>query len=155
MNRENLIIREAKKKDIKSIAILLFGLKNQYGSCIERKEAEFILNYKLAISEAIDSQLNHIWVAELDSQLIGFMSFTERLVLRLGGRVITMEELFVKKEYRRYGVALSMYKSSTKSFRRLGLNHLEVVSSMSHPGQREWGRKIGLEWFSSIHRLKL
>lgn len=155
MKPSEIIIRKATTDDSESITELLFGLKSQYGSCIENDLESFRNNYHEIVKEALSSSSNHIWISIVNSEIVGFMSYTTRLVLRLRGEVITMEELFVKENYRRLGLALEMYKESTKNFKENGLNHLEVVSSMAHKGQREWGKKIGLEWYSNIHRLKL
>jgi N-acetylglutamate synthase-like GNAT family acetyltransferase len=150
-----LQIREANKNDVQSIATLLFGLKTQYGSCIEKDVDTFVLNYQDSIKKAIASESNFIWIAELNGQMIGFMSYTARLVLRLGSRIATMEELFILKPHRRNGIAFALFNESTKMLRNIGIKNLEVVSSMAHSGQREWGKKIELEWYSNIHRRKL
>ncbi len=155
MKEVDINIRRASVKDWKSITKLLFGLKSLYGSCEEDTIELFVNNYRDSVIEIIQSPQNYIWVALVNSKIVGFMSYTTRQVLRLRGKVIAMEELFVQKDYRRLGLALKMFQESTTYFKNEGLHHIEVVSSMAHKGQREWGRKIGLEWYSNIHRLKI
>ena len=150
-----LVIREATIDDINSIAKLLFGLKKQYGSCIEKDFKSFKTNYSNSIAKAIDSKSNHIWLADIGNEVVGFMTYTTRLLLRLGSEVATMEELFIIKEYRRKGIAYSLFNHSIRILKKMGIEHLEVVSSMAHSGQREWGKKINLEWYSNIHRREL
>jgi len=152
---ENLEIKKATINDVNSIGSLLFGLKSQYGSCNEKDETTFIYNYKNSIHKAIISKSNFIWVAFINNEVVGFISYTRRHVLRLAADLVVMEELFVKKEYRRIGIALLLYNKSIETFLKLGVHNLEVVSSMAHSGQREWGKKIGLEWHSNIHRLTI
>jgi len=152
---ENINIRKANLKDIESIGELLFGLKSQYGSCSETNFSEFLCNYQDSIRIALQSDNNFIWIATTENDIVGFISYTKRHVIRLRSEILAMEELFVKRDFRRKGVATLLYKESINFFISQNLHSIEVVSSLAHPGQREWSEKIGLEWYSNIHRIKI
>jgi GNAT superfamily N-acetyltransferase len=149
-------IRAATAVDADAVCELLFGLKSMYGSCSEADLREFADHYGPTIRAAIDSSPNHVWVAEVsDGRLVGFISMTRRLVLRLAGHVGVLEEIFVRSDWRRAGVASALWHRAAEHLRSGGVGTVEVVTSLAHPGQREFARSLGLEWYSSIHRVFL
>lgn len=149
-------IRKAEHADIDQVCELLFSLKTMYGSCAETTVVAFREQYAPAICAALQSPENSIWVAQTrDGTLAGFLSTTRRLVLRLAGEVGALEEIFIRPAYRRRGVAYRLWESAIADLRAHGVKTVEVVTSLAHPGQRQFAKKLGLEWYASIHRVQL
>lgn len=149
-------IRRAGAGDVKSICDLLFGLKSMYGSCEETTASLFHDRYAASVGVALMSPQNAIWVAETPrGEIAGFLSTTRRLVLRLGGEVGVLEEVFVRPAYRRRGLAYELWQSAIAELRGSGIRTVEVVTSLAHPGQRQFAKRIGIEWYSSIHRVAI
>ena len=150
-------IRKANIDDVEQISGLLFALKKLYGSCTEETSSEFSCNYHQAIAKAIDNpNSSPIIVATDDSdEIVGFLSGTVRHVIRLAGSVGVFEEVFVKKEWRQLGIGKAMADALESEFARLGVHSIEMVSSLAHPGQRDFAQSIGIAWYSNTHRKTL
>jgi GNAT superfamily N-acetyltransferase len=149
-------ITKAKPADVDVICALLFGLKTMYGSCSETTLRNFRAHYAHTIRKAIDLPTNSIWIAQVpNGEIVGFISTTHRLVLRLAGEVGVLEEIFVRPDWRRRGVGFKLWKHAIKEMHARGIKIVEIVSSLAHPGQRQLARKIGYEWYSNIHRVQL
>ena len=151
-----ITIRKARPADVDQVCELLFGLKTMYGSCVEQTLDAFRERYAPAIGTVLNSMTNVVWVAEESAgTLVAFLSTTRRLALRLGGEVGVLEEVFVRPTHRRQGIAFQLWRRAMEELRSQGVKTVEVVTSLAHPGQREFAKKIGLEWYASIHRVQL
>lgn len=149
-------IRKAEHADIDQVCELLFSLKTMYGSCAETTVVAFREQYAPAICAALQSPENSIWVAQTrDGTLAGFLSTTRRLVLRLAGEVGALEEIFVRPPFRRQGIGFQLWLRATQELRSAGVKTVEVVTSLAHPGQRQFAKRLGLEWYASIHRVQI
>ncbi|MCW8932217.1 MAG: GNAT family N-acetyltransferase [Gammaproteobacteria bacterium] len=146
------LVREASANDLKDIVRLLFELKRQYASCKETTLEEFSKHYISSISEAIINDSNIIYVTAHNDHIIAFLSGTTRLTIRTNGITAVMEEIYVDSSHRRKGVGKCMWNHFTRHLLDNNIHYVEVVTSMAHPGQREFANSIGLEWYSSIHR---
>lgn len=150
-----LQVRRATVEDKEAACELLFGLKGIYGSRSEASLSEFTNNYGPAYDRAMRDPGHSIWVATLPSvPLAGYLSTTRRLVLRLGGDVGVVEEIFVRSEFRRMGIGYALWQAAMNELRENGIRTVEMVTSLAHPGQRSFSKKIGLEWYSNIHRVQ-
>jgi GNAT superfamily N-acetyltransferase len=149
-------IRVAIEGDQESICELLFALKRQYGSCVESTKSEFCANYLATVRDSLSNPDNVILVAANNlGRIVAFASFTTRLALRVGGLIASLEEIYVVPEYRRQRIATSLWLNASNRLRSAGIRTIEVVTSLAHPGQRQFAKGIGLEWYSNIHRATL
>lgn len=127
-----------------------------YGSCTERTLEAFHESYATGIEVGLRCPGNSTWVAQVPAgAIVGFLSTTYRNVLRLGGAVGCLEELFICPTNRRQGIARSLWESAVEELRSHGVRVVEVVTSLAHPGQRQFAKSIGLEWYASIHRVQI
>lgn len=153
--KKEFLIRRATWQDMPAVCLLLFKLKTMYASCNETDIEEFRDNYEDGIRSVFASNANTIWVAEKHNEVVGFLSTTVRTVLRLGGPVGVLEEIYVLPEHRRQGIGFALWQAAMHDLRKKGARSVEIVTSLAHPGQRPFAQKIGLEWYASIHRVKL
>ena len=114
---ESINIRKAQANDVEFVCELLFGLKSMYASCTETSLDAFSKNYMAAIEQALKSPTNSIWVAQTPGgEIVGFISMTRRLVLRLAGEVGVLEEIFVRQDYRRRGVGYKLWQYAIEDY---------------------------------------
>lgn len=154
-SQQAFIVRKATLEDMEVLCELLFHLKSMYASCEETRLEEFRKRYGLGVRLALSSNTNAVWVAEEKGHVLGFLTTTWRPVFRLGGLVGSVEEIYVRPEARRRGIAFAMWQNAIEELRTAGVSVVEIVSSLAHPGQRPFARKIGMEWYASIHRVVL
>jgi GNAT superfamily N-acetyltransferase len=156
LSEPTYLVRLASERDILAICALLFDLKRQYASCSESTLDEFRVAYEGGIRLALSSDFNSIWVAEReDGTILGFLSTTHRVVLRLGGWVGALEEVYVLPGFRRHGIGFALWQAAAGNLRNKGVKTVEVVTSLAHPGQRPYAAKIGLQWYANVHRLSI
>lgn len=149
-------IREALAGDLQRISELLFTLKILYGSTPATTLEQFQALHLPGMERALACPLNALIVAcDKQGALVGFISITIRTVLRVPTSLGSIEELFVSPEYRKRGVATALWKKARKVLRQQGVERVEVISSLAHPGQRQFAKSIGMDWYSSIHVISI
>lgn len=149
-------IRIANLDDAKGICEMLFMLKTMYGSTPAKSLQDFLPIHLPVIRRALESTNNIILVAhELDGLLVGFISLTIRTVLRVPHPIGSIEEIFIRKEYRRKSVGTALWEEAAKLLNKGGVTRIEVISSLAHPGQRPFAKSIGMEWYSSVHTIDI
>ncbi len=150
------LIRRATPADAKGICELLFMLKTMYASTPAKTLHEFLPIHLPVVERAIGLPDHPIFVAtKQDDGLAGFISLTVRTVLRIPSPVGSIEEIFVRAEHRRKGVGTALWKAAATHLRKAGVNRVEVITSLAHPGQRPFAKSIGMEWYASVHLLNI
>ena len=150
----NWIVREANSEDAMGICELLFLLKTMYASTTAATLQEFLTIHLPVVQQAIQLADHLIFVATTQNgDLAGFISLTVRTVLRNPSPVGSIEEIFVLAEYRKRGVGTILWKEAARNLRKAGVNRVEVITSLAHPGQRPFAKSIGMEWYASVHLL--
>lgn len=147
-------VREATSDDAVEICELLFLLKTIYASTPASTLQEFLPIHLPVVQHAISLADHLIFVATTqDGKLAGFISLTIRTVLRNPSPVGSIEEIFVRSEYRKKGIGTALWNQAAIKLRNLGVTRVEVITSLAHPGQRPFAKSIGMEWYASVHLL--
>nr|MBP6740802.1 GNAT family N-acetyltransferase [Leptospiraceae bacterium] len=121
----------------------LLDLMNEFYS-----EAGFVLDYEI-VRSSFNELLNHaefgsIFLMYLDSNPVGHAVITIRYAMEYGGFVGYIDDLFIKKEYRRLGIANCGLAALEKECERFKLKGLIVeVGESNEPAIRLY-EKIGL-----------
>lgn len=153
---KNWEIRKADPTDAHRICELLYMLKTQYASTPANSFQEFLLVHLKVVELALGSPRNLVLVAyRPDCDVIGFISLTIRTVMRVATLLGSLEEIFVCPEYRKCGIGSSLWNEASVLLRQQGITRVEVISSLAHPGQRQFAKRIGMEWYSSVHVLTI
>jgi len=147
-------IRKAVPADGRRICEMLFMLKTLYASTPANNPQEFLPLHLPVVQQALELPQNLVLVAyKLDGELIGFISLTIRTVLRIPSPLGSIEEIFVCSEYRKCGIGTALWKKAAVVLHQQGVSRVEVISSLAHPGQRQFAKSIGMEWYSSVQVL--
>jgi len=93
-------IRDATIADYKSVMELynLFVKENRFNNSIDD-----------SFNEVIHDPSSHLWVAEYENEIIGFIAFSVRTVVRKPQPILEVDELFVNPLHRRLGVAKQFF----------------------------------------------
>lgn len=147
-------VRRAVSADAPRICEMLFMLKTLYASTPANTLQEFLPLHLPLVEQALDLQQNVLIVASAtDAEIVGFISLTVRTVLRVPSPLGSIEEIFVYPEYRKRGIGTALWIEAAKNLRNRGVTRVEVISSLAHPGQRQFAKSIGMEWYSSVQVL--
>ena len=147
-------IRKAVSTDAQCICEMLFMLKTLYASTPANSLQEFLPLHLPVVRLALELPQNLVLVAcKEDAELVGFISLTIRTVLRVPSPLGSIEEIFVCPEYRKCGVGTMLWKEASILLHQQGVSQVEVISSLAHPGQRQFAKSIGMEWYSSVQVL--
>lgn len=149
-------IRQAKPSDMDEVLEMLYGLKQMYGSVPAMNLDSFQRMYRLSLEGFLDTNNCLLLVAEGEKgRLSGFASFTWKWVLRHPKPLGSFEELFVRPEERHKGIATELWTAAATQLKKYGVERVEVTTSLAHPGQREYARSVGMEWYSSVHSVSI
>ena len=96
MNKQNLSIRDAEKKDIDRIMELIY-LKSEFDGCPESVEAT---PEKLEVDLFGEKSLAFVLLAEIDGYPVGFATYHFIYSTFLAKTGIWLDDLYVKAEYR-------------------------------------------------------
>lgn len=150
-----MTIRKATAHEWRSLAAMLFDLKRMNGSSTEPDLDAFLARYGVGVQTVLQDDRSTIWVATHQDKAIAMLSTNWRPVMRLGGVVGAVEEIYIDPAHRRCGVATALWRTAVADLRARGAKAIEVTTSLAHPGQRSFARKIGLEYYSTVHRVWL
>ncbi|MDP2316704.1 MAG: GNAT family N-acetyltransferase [Pseudomonadota bacterium] len=149
-------IRVAAPSDAPAVGRLLYRLKRQYGSTTITDEADFVRGAMSSVLEAIASTSNVVLVAEFSEEVVAFVDFSIRIAPRAGGRIGALEEIYVEGGWRRRGLGSALWSAGRDALRAKGVLEIEVITSMAHPGQRQFfATATKLEWYAAVHRERL
>jgi GNAT superfamily N-acetyltransferase len=127
-----------------------------YASTPAKTLEEFLPYHLPVIKQAIGLPDHPIFVATTQAgEIVAFISLTVRPVLRIPTPVGSIEEIFVEAEYRRKGIGTTLWIAAATYLRSVGVNRVEVITSLAHPGQRPFAKSIGMEWYASVHLLNI
>jgi len=95
-------------------------------------------------------------VAEVDLRIVGLASVSRRPQLRLGGDIVTVDELVVSPEWRGRGVGRVLLEQVNSMARQAGCRRLELLTSRSRESyRREFYIKNGFtEADSAVMRIE-
>lgn len=85
-----------------------------------------------SFKKVLQSPSNHIFVAEEGKKIIGFASFSVRMVVRYSKPIAELDELYVVPEYRKTGVGRKLMEAVLKTANELDCHRLFVESQYKH-----------------------
>jgi GNAT superfamily N-acetyltransferase len=96
-----------------------------------------------SFKKVITNKNNFIFVAEDNSKLIGFATFSVRLVVRYPKPIAELDELFVDENYRRAGVGKMLMNMILDKAKELGCYRLFIESHYDHKGAHKFYESLG------------
>jgi len=129
-----MTIREVKKSDYKD----LMGLYN--GFVDSDRYSKFDND---SFEKVRKSENNFIYVAEYNKELVGFVSFSVRLVIRYPKPIAELDELYVVPAFRRKSVGkMLMYKVLSKA-KELNCHRLFIETHYEHEAAHKFYENLG------------
>ncbi|MCD8213218.1 MAG: GNAT family N-acetyltransferase [Campylobacter sp.] len=115
-----MIIRKAEKADTKAIIALIKELAEY-----EKMPNEVKIDEAVFTSHLFEKKLADALVAVSDDQIVGYAIYFHSFSTWLGRAGIYLEDLYVKKEFRKQGLGLKMIKRLAKICENEGFGRLE------------------------------
>jgi len=129
-----MTIREVKKSDYKDLMQLYNGFVNS---------DRYSKHNNDSFEKVRKSNNNFIYVAEDNGKLIGFATFSVRLVIRYPKPIAELDELYVVPTFRRKSVGkMLMYKVLSKA-KELNCHRLFIESYYKHEAAHKFYETLG------------
>ena len=128
-----MLIRSVKESDYKNLMQLYNGFVG---------EDRYSKYNNDSFSKVIKSKNNFIYVAEENKQLIGFVSFSVRLVVRYAKPIAELDELFVLPEYRGKGIGKSLMNKILDKAKELNCYRLFIETHYNHKAAHKLYEKL-------------
>ena len=120
---ENVNIREAEKKDYEKLMKLYnaFVGDERYSD----KNGD-------SFEEVLASENNFVYVAEDKGNLVGFVSFSVRTVIRYPKPIAEMDEIYVTPAYRRKKLGTKLMETALEKAGDLGCHRMFIETHYDH-----------------------
>ena len=117
-------LRKATRADAAAAHVLLHELG------YEKLDAP---SFRAAFEAVLADPLQTVWLAERDGQVLGLMSLSRRPQLRLGGLIVTVDEMVVAERARGSGVGARLLQLAKMEATRAGARRLELLTGRGRP----------------------
>jgi N-acetylglutamate synthase-like GNAT family acetyltransferase len=106
--------------------------------------------FRAAFEAVLADRAQTVWLAERDGQVLGLMSLSRRPQLRLGGLIMTVDEMVVAEQARGTGVGRRLLQLAKTEATRAGARRLELLTGRGRPSyDRGFYVKNGFEEMDS------
>lgn len=129
-----MIIRKAKTEDYESIIPFLNGFV---------EEDRYSGKNKDSFLSALKKPENHIYVAEEDGKLIGFVTFSIRTVIRYVKPIAELDELYIAPSARKQGLGSKLVQTVIDAAAEKGCHRLFIESHYKHEAAHKLYEKMG------------
>lgn len=129
-----MTIREAKKSDYKELMTL-------YNGFVESDRYSKYNNDNF--DKVRKSENNFIYVVEDGDKLVGFVSFSVRLVVRYPKPIAELDEIYVVPAFRRKGVGKILMHRVLSKAKELNCHRLFIESHYKHEAAHKFYENIG------------
>ncbi len=98
-----------------------------------------------SFNEVIHDPSSHLWVAEYEKEIIGFIAFSVRSVVRKPHPILEVEELYVNPPHRRKGVAKEFFKKMEKLAKQKNYYMISLESDRDRTDAHAFYESLGYE----------
>lgn len=143
---EDIRIRQATTKDIKSIAtIKVTGWQNAYRGIVDDEYLD-----KMSVEEQIEKysgsyKLKDIFIVEMQDEIVGFCRFYNYKEPAYDDKEIDCEirEIYIKPDLKRMGIGSKLFKYTLDYFKILGKKKLYLGCLKDNYNSRNFYEKMG------------
>jgi GNAT superfamily N-acetyltransferase len=96
-----------------------------------------------SFNKVLNSGANFVFIAEDNGKLIGFATFSVRLVVRYPKPIAELDELFVEEEYRRSGVGKMLMTQVLIKAKEMDCYRLYIESHYDHKAAHKFYESLG------------
>jgi ribosomal protein S18 acetylase RimI-like enzyme len=135
------MVREARETDIPAIEELI-------GELLDAVENAGGLDREAAVENCralIRDPQSHVLVAQVGSELAGFINFTTRKTILHSKTSGLIDELVVARDYRGEGLGGILIEAAIAKCREIGCGEVEVSTERSNLKAREFYKKLGFD----------
>lgn len=125
---ENLIIRKAKFSDLSCVSELINELVNSLNQLDNIDVNIAVKNYHKILRD----RNSHMFLAEIDNKIIGFVNFSLRQTLLHKGYSGLIDELVVTVDFRNKDIGSKLLDAAVKECKNLGCCEVEVSTESSN-----------------------
>ncbi len=118
-------IREAKKEDYQE----LIGLFNDFVG-----DKRYVNKGNDSFEEVLENPNNYVYVAEDKGGLVGFVTFSVRVVVRYPKPVAEIDELFVSPKHRKKGLGTKLVETVLDKASDVGCYRVFIETHYRHKG---------------------
>lgn len=145
------LVREALPEDFDGVFELVLELREHFG---EKKALEKDKLYPIYL-RFLDSDDNHIYVAEDDERLAGFISMTIGVSLYGEKPYMVIDELIVTAGYRGQGIGKSLISQAIDRAKEFGCSEICVDTTVANEGAIRFYRKHGFTHENILFEMEL
>ncbi|MFC1626781.1 GNAT family N-acetyltransferase [Patescibacteria group bacterium] len=139
-------IRQAKLNDYDQLIPLLNGFVGE--DRYSKKDFD-------SFETVITSQNNHLFVAEEQNVLVGFVTFSVRYVIRYPRPIAELDELFVNNSQRKKGIGKALLQQVIKTAQKKDCYRLYIESHYQHKVAHKLYEASGFENYGYHFYIKL
>lgn len=126
---KNILYERADKEDSKQIAVLVGDLLSEIMTRINIKAFNFDLKETYTrLEDFIEKEKNFIFIAKDKNEIIGFITSYEGFALYTEGAFGTIAELYVRPNYRSFGIGKELIKKLKEFANSKNWTRLEVTT---------------------------
>ena len=133
-------IRKVKQEDYEELMALYNGFVG---------EDRYSKHDNDSFEKVLGSPNNHIFVAEEDEKIIGFVTFSIRDVVRYPKPIAELDELFVGIPYQKKGVGHKLMKQVEKAAKKRNCYRMFIESAYRHESAHKFYEKLGYKNYGS------
>ncbi len=96
-----------------------------------------------SFEKVLDSSNNFVFVAEENNKLVGFTTFSIRLVIRYPKPIAELDELFIIEEYRKHGIGKKLMEAVEEKAKALDCLNMFIESVYDRTAAHEFYESLG------------
>ena len=154
MQVETVVIREATENDLVSIVALFAD--DPLGGHGDTTEPEALPDYRAAFARINASPNETLYVAELDSEVVGtFQTMVTTTLTGRGSSAMIIEAVQTRADMRGRGIGAAMIEFAIERARQHGMRHVQLTSNAVRKDAHRFYERLG---FTASHigfKLKL
>ncbi|MDF5723985.1 MAG: GNAT family N-acetyltransferase [Rhizonema sp. PD37] len=151
MNNKYLLIRQANLSDIPTIVELL-QLKAEFDGCPESIEAT---PFKLENTLFCENPLAFVLLAEIDGNPMGFASYHRIYSTFLAQPGIWLDDLYIKAEYRGYGVGEALMNHLCQIAQEIGAFRIDWTVAVDNTRAIKFYERMGAKIRQEVRLCRL
>ena len=140
-------IRKAKKTDYKKVIELYADFVNQPDRYKNSGDDSFL--------KAIKTPCFYIYLAEIKNKVVGFITFSKRIVIRYPNPIIEVEEFYVIPELRRQGIGKKLMQKALNFAQKNNCKYVFLASSKDRVSAHKFYKALGFDEYAFHYRRAL
>ncbi|MDP2860241.1 MAG: GNAT family N-acetyltransferase [bacterium] len=139
-------IRKATKGDYEKVIELYADFVNQPDRYKNLDNDSFLKTLEIPNS--------HIYLAETENKIVGFIAFSERTVIRYPKPIVEVEEFYVVPDLRRQGIGKRLMEKAIALAQKNNCQYIFLASSKDRVPAHKFYKALGFDEYAFHYRRK-